>query len=155
MTSYAVKVSRSAKDANYVMGHVVESQETRYSWEVGKVLKPLVQQYLYLSSMKAVGTHQTITPDERFRLLSHEWARDTAFLSSISEMTSHHAYRHIISMGKSAIPLILKELEETQNMWFPALKEISGDDPVPAQYRGNIPKMTEYWVAWGKQNGFI
>ena len=35
--------------------------------------------------------------------------------------------------------------------WFPALKSISGEDPVPPEDRGKVRRMTKAWLAWGEK----
>ncbi len=90
----------------------------------------------------------------KFHALVASWNKETAFLSSVTEMAIHPAYQQIIGMGKDAIPLILKELEKNPNHWFWALKAIAGEDPVNPEDRGKIAKMAEAWLKWGKENGY-
>ena len=37
--------------------------------------------------------------------------------------------------------------------WFYALRAITGDNPVTNQIAGDVKKMTEAWVAWGRKRG--
>lgn len=46
----------------------------------------------------------------RFADLAEIWRNETAFLSSTSAIVRHPAYREIIQMGPSVVPLILREL---------------------------------------------
>jgi len=39
--------------------------------------------------------------------------------------------------------------------WFPALKDITGIDPVPPHERGKLPAMTRAWIEWGKRSRLI
>lgn len=94
-------------------------------------------------------------PYARFHTLKKQWQLDTAVKSSISEIVMHPAYQQIIGMGPTAIPFILSEMRLSSDHWFWALKSISGDDPVEVQYRGNIKKMTEAWLQWGRNQGYI
>ena len=56
----------------------------------------------------------------------------------------------------AAIPLILRELEKEPAHWFPALKKLSGgQDPVPADRRGDVEAMRRAWLAWGRDQGFL
>jgi hypothetical protein len=48
---------------------------------------------------------------------------------------------------------MLRDLEERPRLWVWALPDITGTDPVPASDRGNISKMSEAWVRWGRANG--
>lgn len=90
----------------------------------------------------------------RFRDLVREWKAATPLTSSITEMATHPAYQQIIGMGKEAIPLILKELQQDPDHWFWALKAITSEDPVPAADRGKLRPMTQAWLAWAKDHGY-
>ncbi|MGA2735576.1 MAG: hypothetical protein ABSG35_23655 [Syntrophobacteraceae bacterium] len=87
-------------------------------------------------------------PLERFIKLRDEWQRDTEFLSSIHAMISHPAYLQIIGMGPVAVPLLINELQNEPDYWFPALKAITGCDPVPPDKRGDLQAMTKVWLEW-------
>lgn len=90
----------------------------------------------------------------RFQDLVREWKTATPLTSSITEMATHPAYQQIIGMGKEAIPLILKELQQDPDHWFWALKAITREDPVPAADRGKLRPMTHAWLAWAKDHGY-
>jgi hypothetical protein len=92
--------------------------------------------------------------ESRFRELFQQWKDATRFMSSITDMATHPAYQQIIGMGQAALPLILGELRRDPDQWFWALKAITGDDPVSAADRGNIPRMTEAWLTWAQQRGY-
>jgi hypothetical protein len=94
-------------------------------------------------------------PEVKFYNLKTEWEEDTVMLSSDSDIALHPAYQQIIGMGQNAIPLILNEMQKKRGQWFWALKSITGEDPVPAELRGNIRKMTEVWIKWGEDEGYI
>ncbi|MCP5005757.1 MAG: hypothetical protein GY941_17745 [Planctomycetes bacterium] len=91
----------------------------------------------------------------KFQELKLIWEANTAILSSITEIAMHPAYQQIIGMGQSAIPLILEEMNEKPGHWFWALKSITGEDPVLPEQRGRIKKMTEAWINWGRNQGYI
>ena len=50
--------------------------------------------------------------------------------------------------GLPAVPLILAELRRELDHWFWALRAITGEDPVPAERRGNMKEMVEIWLEW-------
>jgi hypothetical protein len=58
-------------------------------------------------------------------------------------------------MGTDAIPLILKELQREPDQWFWALEAITEEDPVPPEAKGNVARMAQAWIEWGKQRGFL
>ena len=80
---------------------------------------------------------------------------ETQWLSSTTEMALHPAYQGIIGMGAEALPLILTELQARSGYWYWALKAISGEDPVPPEDRGAVPRMKEAWLKWGLAKGLI
>jgi hypothetical protein len=89
----------------------------------------------------------------QFVQLADQWDEDTTFMSSVTDMISHPAYRAIIAMGHPAIGLILDRLESHPGFWFQALYEITGENPVRQEDAGVFDLMTEAWVDWGaKQN---
>jgi len=107
------------------------------------------EHYLYPFSRK------WSTPVARFHSLKNQWELETALKSSISEIVMHPAYQQIIGMGPTAIPLILSEMKIKRGHWFWALKSITGDDPVAPSDKGNIKKMTQVWLRWGREQGYI
>ena len=91
----------------------------------------------------------------RFRALADQWRRETGGLSSISQMAAHPAHQEIIEMGPAVIPLVLRELQERGGHWFAALRALTGENPVPREFAGRIPKITELWLEWGREKGHI
>ncbi len=96
-----------------------------------------------------------LNPVTRFVTLKTKWESETSALSSITEIVMHPAYQQIIGMGPVAIPLILSELKEKPGHWFWALKSITGEDPVLPDQRGRIKEMTEAWLRWGRNHGYV
>ncbi len=107
------------------------------------------------ASGEAEAVRQGDTVIQRFRGLVDVWRRECAVLSSTTQKAIHPAYQQIIGMGRDALPLILRELEETPDHWFWALKAISGEDPVPPEGVGKTPEMTESWLHWGRERGYL
>jgi len=94
------------------------------------------------------------TIEERFLRLAAIWHRDTDYLSSMSEASSHSVYQEIIRLGPEVIPLLLRDLEDNHTHWFAALQSITGAQPIPRKVAGNIPKMVESWLHWARDNGY-
>lgn len=92
---------------------------------------------------------------QRFLRLAEQWRRETQWLSSTTEIAMHPAYQAIIGMGGDALPLVLEDLERNSGYWYWALKAISDEDPVPAEDRGDIPKMRQAWLEWGRKKGLL
>jgi hypothetical protein len=101
---------------------------------------------------KAGGAEQAEL-EKRFKELAKKWKEETGGYSSVSSMVMHPAYLEIISHGQEMIPFILKDLQEKPSHWFIALKTLARTSPVKPEDAGNIKKMTEAWLVWGKGNG--
>jgi hypothetical protein len=100
----------------------------------------------------------TLTHDElqrEFRALADEWIERGKYLSNNVQLALIPAYQQIIGLGRPAVPLILEELRREPRQWFWALEQITRQDPVPAEARGNVRKMADAWVTWGQQQGLI
>jgi hypothetical protein len=102
------------------------------------------------------GKGQDEARDEELRLLADEWrATRNPVKSSAAAAAMHPAYQRIIGKGRAALPFILRELQAKPDHWFWALGAITGLDPVPESDRGNIQKMADAWISWGKTNRII
>ena len=112
-----------------------------------------------LTSLVSTAT-TSIIPDvasieEEFAELANRWHDETDFLSSPSSITSNYSYLKILSMGKRVIPMILEDLKERGGLWYPALRILSEEDPVPVEARGDVEQMKKAWVQWGRDRGYI
>ena len=56
-------------------------------------------------------------------------------------------------MGEAVVPLMLRDLEQQPRLWVWALPDITGANPVADADAGNIRKMSEAWLRWGKEHG--
>jgi hypothetical protein len=93
--------------------------------------------------------------EERFHRLAKQWNKESAFMSSITEMVMLPSYQKIIGMGWAAVPFMLEELKDEPQHWFAALRAITDINPVPPEDAGNVRKMAEAWVKWGRQNSTV
>jgi hypothetical protein len=112
-----------------------------------------------LDELMRLRAIQSIAREEilaaRFHELADEWKSEAAVMSSPTAVAMLPAYQQIIGMGQRAVPLILEELRVDPDLWFWALKSITGVDPVPSESAGNIDEMSRYWVEWGVAEGLI
>jgi hypothetical protein len=92
--------------------------------------------------------------ERRFRELEARWVRETGHLSSSMQLRNHAAFEEIIQLGQLVVPLMLRDLQERPRLWVWALPVITGDDPVPPADSGDIAKMTQAWLQWGKAKGY-
>ena len=88
-----------------------------------------------------------------FARLSDEWKSQARFFSSPTAMADLPSYQQIIGMGQDAVPLILADLRQGPDHWFIALGRITGASPVPREAYGNMDRMTEAWLQWGREHG--
>jgi hypothetical protein len=89
-----------------------------------------------------------------FETLVALWHRERDATSSITQMAMCPAYQRIIGMGPKVIPTILRKMEQEgdePDMWFWALRALTGEDPVLDEERGNIVLMARAWLNWGRQ----
>ena len=100
-------------------------------------------------------SRQWANPAIRFSNLEKEWKESTPMLSSITEIVMHPSYQQIIGMGPTAIPLIFLSMRRELGHWFWALCAITGENPVPIEYRGKIKKMTDAWLDWGHKHLYL
>jgi|ERR1035437_1833930 hypothetical protein len=91
-----------------------------------------------------------IRTEARFRELASEWLSDIENVSSVTVLTSHPKYQEIISLGWPVIPYLLDDLQNKRGYWFPALSAITGIRPFDPRDAGNLQRMTEAWIKWGK-----
>jgi hypothetical protein len=91
---------------------------------------------------------------ERFRRLEAKWTAETGYLSSYQDIVEHPAFQEIIRLGEAVVPFMLRDLNERPRLWVWALPEITRADPVPPEDGGNIAKMSEAWLRWGRANGY-
>jgi len=103
---------------------------------------------------KFLGGDNTIVR-KKFVALANRWHDETDYLSSPSRITDNDTYLKIISMGRAIIPLILQDLQERGGNWYRALRILSDTDPVSPDVRGEVPKMKEAWLGWGRDKGYI
>jgi hypothetical protein len=99
------------------------------------------------------GAQPSETIEQQFRQLEGVWEKETAYLSSFTDIVAHPAFQEIIRLGDPVVSL-LHDLEERPRLWVWALPEITGADPVPPADAGKIARMSEAWLRWGRANGY-
>lgn len=103
------------------------------------------------------------TIKKKFKNLSHKCHFDTRWSSNLNDylndLINHPAYQEIISMGTKVVPFILMDLMDDPKWWFYALKQITGENPVPEdkkeEYEGYLYELTTLWLDWGRKNKYI
>ena len=92
---------------------------------------------------------------QEFAELVATWRAETAGLSSPRAMAGHPAYQQIITLGEPVIPLILQDMKDNGGWWYPALRALTGQNPVPESAKGSPPLNDEAWLQWGAENGYV
>lgn len=94
--------------------------------------------------------------DHELARLADEWRRTRSKVtSSPTKLAMHPAYQRIMAKGWPAVPFILQELQREPDHWFWALSAITEVDPVQVEDRGDFNAMTEAWIKWGREGGYI
>lgn len=91
---------------------------------------------------------------KEFNTLATKWKGEIGGQSSVSQ-TITPTYLKLLKLGKDITPFILQELENFPNFWFIALRTIEEVNPVPPAHMGNVLKMRDAWLTWGKQRNLI
>ncbi len=102
------------------------------------------------------GSDVVESPVER-EFLEHakKWSDETAYFSSSTQIVLHPSYQRIIGLGPDVLPFIFRDLLSEDRDWFWALLAITGDNPVAPEDAGDVPKMLQSWLRWGKDHGYI
>lgn len=111
-----------------------------------------------VSTVTAQPLLQTAVDDnarEWFKAFAEEWHRETAGHSSMTMRQRHPAYRKIVDLGWPIVPMLLQALRGMPDLWFPLLREITKENPVKPDDRGDYQKMSDAWLVWGRERGLI
>ena len=94
-----------------------------------------------------------------FKRLVAMWREERGATSTIHEMCTTPAYLSILAMGPDALPLIFGQLRsegDDPDHWFFALHQITkGVDPVAAEDKGDMVKMSHAWLRWAELEGHV
>jgi len=104
---------------------------------------------------KTADVDNTPAVAQALSALIDRWRTETSQISSSTERILHPAYQQIIGMGPEVVPLLLKELRDNGGHWFWALSCITRENPVSDEDEGNVPKMRDVWLDWGKNKGYL
>jgi len=121
-----------------------------------KAERDAVNQHLHEFVKTPDAVPGTSTGIRRFADLAAQWKRESRLISNVTKKSLHPAYQQIIGMGDAAVPLILRDMETNgPDDWFWALTSITGANPITDAISGNIPAMTEAWLQWARQAGYL
>lgn len=153
-----LKASRDMKISAYgeVASVTISEGENESTKEAFQEAMRRVSQFPKLQVLAELSSKaETDTQEAFFVGLANQWHEETDMISSPSQITSHLAYRRIISMGSAAIPFILRDLLDRGGDWYAALEGVTGVNPIPIDASGDVPRMKEAWVRWARKAGYI
>ena len=93
--------------------------------------------------------------EQRFVELAREWRAAGQFDAFASDPDQDPRYRAIIEMGEAAVPWILRDLSQTGDHWFHALRAITGENPAADAQPGRIREFRDAWLQWGRERGLV
>jgi len=126
---------------------------TRVTW-VGPASKTVQERWLQ-AHRAAISPVSRQPLWQRFAELGATWREERGISSSLTDMVLSLPYQRVIGLGKPVVPYILAELTRKPDHWFWALTAITGADPVPPEAAGDVQAMTQAWIKWGDEAGFI
>ncbi len=89
------------------------------------------------------------TVEQQVQRLLATWRKETAVISSTTELVAHPAYRKVIALGTAALPSLFRDLEQTHDGHLSgALAAITGAQPVPPGEGGKIRLVADRWLNW-------
>lgn len=90
-----------------------------------------------------------------FNCLADELAAATAGLGSLRPATRHPAYREILAMGRSAVPLLLERVDDPIQgpLWMRLLGSLIGFPPMLKM--DTVADAAEAWRIWGRSAGSL
>lgn len=109
----------------------------------------------HLYSCVLDGSSSIDAIEDRFTKLAAVWEEQSTYLSSMEKQCMLAPYQEIMTMGWPVVPLILKRMEQEPDWWFWALRFITSVNPVPESAEGDLTKMTDAWLQWGRRNHLI
>ena len=120
-------------------------------------VRRLKKEYWYPRSPRRIIAAQRRDPvpdiQDIFQDLARRWKRETMHMSSLTRTSMHPAYQCIIGMGQTAVPFILRELQQHGGHWLWALHAITREDPAPEG--SDFDSAVQAWLSWGRRHGHI
>ncbi|MCX6744059.1 MAG: hypothetical protein NTX82_00860 [Candidatus Parcubacteria bacterium] len=81
---------------------------------------------------------------------------EVALSSSLSKIESHSDFNRLISFGSAIVPLLLRHLQKEPDwVCLIALRKITGQWPCQKHDAGILLDISNAWLAWGRDNGYI
>ena len=84
----------------------------------------------------------------QFDELVAEWAKGTVYFSLKHQAVAHPAYRALLDLGPTIIPMIVEKLRASPGRLFYLLNDLTGENPVPPESAGKVAEIAACWVRW-------
>jgi len=91
--------------------------------------------------------------EEEFKTLLAEWNRQMKQCSCPENVYLCPAYRSIVAMGASAIPLVLNELKNNRGDWLYTLRLLARENVAAGIF--DYQQARTIWLNWGYKNKYI
>ncbi|MGR3317360.1 MAG: hypothetical protein ACUZ8O_02610 [Candidatus Anammoxibacter sp.] len=128
------------------LAYKIDETKSMYGYENEPVRQQFFDKVILTRYQLTATTDSAIL----FKKLADQWQRETSHLSFVSQRMRHPAYNRIINMGRSMVPLIIKQLEQEPDHWFYALASLTGENPIPADFTGTVNDAADLWIQWGR-----
>ena len=106
------------------------------------------------TTSKSSGTYQSSPNDfiNWFYSVLRRWRSETAFESDPDKITSHPSYKALVNNAELITPLIIDDLRVHPSLLVWVLDDTIEEKPYSDDVIGNIPQMTNAWIAWADRN---
>lgn len=145
--------SKKSHNRNLAWGYSEKDKVKNTSFEKYTPVKA----FNFESWMTSLFTFEESEVEKQFNESAAKWRKETGGYSTMIHIAGNNNYLDIIGLGPDVIPYILKDLVKEPDFWFVALEHIAKpkQNPVPKAHIGDLDKMAEDWIAWGKENKYI
>ena len=93
----------------------------------------------------------------RYERLMTVWLQQTNHLSSPKQIMQHDAVQRLVDLQDIAVGMTIGRLArgDVQIHYMLLLREITGENPVPAEDAGRVRAMVEWWLGCGHMKGWL
>jgi hypothetical protein len=89
-----------------------------------------------------------------FYAVFRRWQSETAIYSDPDKITSHPCFSEMVQLAPWVLPLIIDELRTKPSLLVWVLDDAFADKPYSDNQVGDIPAMTNAWIAWAERYEF-
>jgi hypothetical protein len=90
-----------------------------------------------------------------FNRIASKIMEDTKYSSRAGDIVDHPDHQKLIEAGDIIIKYILQDIQKEPAHWFLTLYLLTGESVIKEEHRGMVPEMTEDWLEWGREKGYI